>query len=139
MSILQASPNDNVYSVLHSMLKARPADVEWPNYAYALDQISEQEDPAERILNKKRALAHKFLRRNKAGKAYRKDESCVFTPQFVKELENSNATRRSRRNPWLQPAADEAAGNDNAVSEHENVLPFGPQIVAQDKVADFPG
>lgn len=139
MSILQISQNENLSSVLHSMQKAKPAEIEWPNYVHARDQIEEQqEDSGERILNKKRAMAHKFLRRSQSGKSYRKNESCVFTPQFVTELGSSNAVRRSRCNPWLQSALDGVTEN-NTGSGHENVLPFGAQIVAQNKTADFPG
>ncbi len=132
MSILQISPNQNVSSLLHSMLKAKPADIEWPNYAHARDHVNEhQEDIGERILNKKRAMAHKFLRVRRDVKSYRKDESCVFTPQFVSDLGNSNAARRTHRNPWLQSMASDSLENDQAAAEHANVLPFGPQIVAQ--------
>lgn len=138
MSILQISRNQNASSRLHSMLTAKPADVEWPNYAQALDQVDhEQEDLGEIILNKKRAMAHKFLRVIRDSNFYRKDESCVFTPEFVQDLGSANAARRHRSNPWLQSGVNESM-EDGQVTERVNVLPFGPQIVAQNKTTAFP-
>lgn len=138
MSILHISPNQNASLQLHSMLTAKPADIEWPNYVQARDQVGQhQEDLGERILSKKRAMAHKFLRVRRGSKSYRKDESCVFTPEFVQDLGCANAARRHRSNPWLQSGAGES-GNDE-VAGQVNVLPFGPQIVAQNKTTAFPG
>lgn len=139
MSILQMSLNQNASSQLHSMLNAKPADVEWPNYAQARDQVDQhQEDLGERILNKKRAMAHKFLRVRRDCMPYRKDESCVFTPEFVQDLGSANATRRHRSNPWLQSTESESVEND-AIAGQINVLPFGPQIVPQNKTTASPG
>lgn len=139
MSILQTSLNQNASSQLHSMLTAKPADIEWPNYAQARDQVDQdQDDLGERILNKKRALAHKFLRIRRDSKSYRKDASCVFTPEFVQDLGCANAARRHRSNPWLQSGVSESMTNDQ-VAGQINVLPFGPQIVAQNKTTAFPG
>lgn len=139
MSILQISLNQNASSQLHSMLTAKPADVEWPNYAQVRDQVEQhQDDLGERILSKKRAMAHKFLRVRRDSKSYRKDESCVFTPEFVQDLECANAARRRHSNPWLQSGASESMKNDQVVGQ-VNVLPFGPQIVAQNKTTAFPG
>jgi hypothetical protein len=139
MSILQITPDQGVSTILHTLVNGKPAEVEWPAYASACDQRAGQQiDAVELALNRKRRHAWKYLhdRMRTYGEHYSKAEPRVFTPQFVSELGRSNSEQRLRRNPWLEiHGIDE----DGLPAAGGNVLPFGPQIVAQDDAAKLPG
>lgn len=133
MSILQAAaPRQNTSAILQGLVNQKLADVEWPGYVHARDQIVEkQNDVMEQALNRKRIEALKYLgsRLRGYGESYSKAEPRVFTPEFVLELGKANSARRTQRNPWLESMMSGIAEADSAMaSTGGNVLPFGPSI-----------
>jgi len=128
MSILQTTLSD-----ASAVLKERVA-VEWPGYIKACAEIAErQEDAVQRVLRRKRYKAMKYLGDAACSSAagYKKNESRIFTPEFVSELGAENSRARARRNPWLDSRMI-AKGLEKSAAENGNVLPFGPQITVSE-------
>jgi hypothetical protein len=126
MSILQTSAvRPNTSAILQSLVNEKPAEVEWPGYVHARDQIVERQDATEYVLNKKRIEALRYLMNHTQGYGdkYNKTEPRVFTPDFVIELGKKNSAQRLQRNPWLRSLI---AGDFATSSTGGNILPFAP-------------
>jgi hypothetical protein len=136
MSILQTSvSSQHASAVLQSLANGKPADVEWPAYAQARDQLAREISEEEQLMNRKRLEARRYLREQAClyGEKYSKAESRVFTPEFVTELGKDNSTRRMQRNPWLESRINGIDEEGREITARgASILPFGPSIGLQD-------
>jgi hypothetical protein len=136
MSNLQTTvSHQHASALLQSMTNQQPAEVEWPAYAQAREQLGRELSEEELLMNRTRLAARRYLREQAClyGEKYNKAESRVFTPEFVTELGRDNSTRRMQRNPWLESRISGIDEEGREISARgASILPFGPAIGLQD-------